>query len=86
MEAPLQASLTPEQLAAVQAGHGFARVEDPKTHRVYFLIEQTEAPTISDDYVRHKIDEAYADGDLGPLDMNVIKAELRRRLSVSKST
>ena len=79
VDAPLQVSLTPEQLAAVQAGNGFARVEDPTTHRVYFLIEQPKAPSINDDYVRQKIDEAYAEGDLGPLDMEAVKAEFRRR-------
>ena len=83
MESPLQASLTPELLAAVQAGNGFARVEDPTTHRVYFLIEQTAQPTVSDDYVRRKVDEAYAEGDLGPLDMEAIKAEFRRRMATS---
>ena len=86
MDIPLQASLTPEQLAAVQAGNGFARVEDPNTHRIYILIEQSGTPTISDDYVRGKIDEAYAEGDVGPLDMEVIKAEFRRRQAAINSS
>jgi hypothetical protein len=77
------APLTPEQLAAVQAGNGFARVEDPTTHRVYLLIEQPDVPPISDDYVRRKIEEAYAEGDVGALDMQAIKAEFRRRQSAS---
>jgi hypothetical protein len=80
MDTSIHAPLTPEQLAAVQAGNGFAKVEDPSTNRVYFLIEQS-ASTISDDYVRRKIEEAYTKGDLGPLDMEAIKAEFHRRHS-----
>jgi hypothetical protein len=83
MATSVYAPLTPEQLAAVQAGNGFAKVQDPSSHRVYYLIEQMDAPAISDEYVRRKIDEAYADGDLGPLDMEAIKAEFRRRQSAS---
>jgi hypothetical protein len=85
MDASYQTPLTPEQLAAVQAGQGFARVEDPVTHRVYFLIEQPEPPTIDDDYVRAKIDEAYAVGGIAPLDMNAIKAEFARRQAAKSS-
>jgi hypothetical protein len=83
MDTSFHAPLTPEQLAAVQAGNGFAKVQDPATHRVYFLIEQSVAPTISDDYVRRKIEEAYAEGDLGRLDMEAIKAEFRHRQSAA---
>jgi hypothetical protein len=83
MEPSLHSPLTPEQLAAVQAGNGFARVEDPTSHRVYFLIEQLDAPAISDDYVRRKIEEAYAEGDVGPLDMQATKAAFRRRQSAT---
>ena len=64
----MQIPLTPELTAAVHAGGGFAQVEDPNTHRVYFLIEQTATPTIDDNYVREKIAEAYADGEFQPLD------------------
>jgi len=79
MDASFQTPLTPDQLAAVHAGGGFARVEDPATHRVYFLIEQAEPPAIDDDYVREKIEEAYAAGEFVPLDMAAIKAEFHRR-------
>jgi len=79
MDASFQTPLTPDQLAAVHAGDGFARVEDPTTHRVYFLIEQAEPPTIDDDYVREKIAEAYADGEFESLDMAAVKAEFHRR-------
>ncbi len=79
METPPQTSLTPEQVAAVQAGGGLARAEDPATHRVYFLVEQPEPPTLDDAYVREMVEEAYADGDFEPLDMDVVKAESWRR-------
>ena len=84
MDASFQTPLTPEQLAAVHAGGGFAQVEDPTTHRVYFLIEQAEPPVLDDDYVREKIDEAYADGGLEPLDMKALKAEFQRRQSAKE--
>lgn len=85
MDAPLQVSLTPEQIAAVTAGDGFVRMQDPSTHRVYFLIEQTAKPVIGDEYVRSKIDEAFLKGDIAPLDMAAIKEEFRRRLGDSSS-
>ena len=85
MDASFQTPLTLEQLAAVQAGGGFARVEDPTTHRVYFLIEQAGPPTIDDQYVREKIGEAYADGIVEPLDMTAVKAEFHRRQALKNS-
>jgi hypothetical protein len=85
MDASFQTPLTPEQLAAVNAGNGFARVEDPATHRVYFLIEQSDPPTIDDDYVREKIAEAYAEGGLEPLDMAAVKSEVLRRQASKRS-
>ncbi len=85
METVDQAALTPDQLAALIAGGGYARCEDPKTHIVYHLIQQPEPSTIDDDYVREKLAEAYADiekNGLKPLDMADIKAELQRRLAL----
>jgi hypothetical protein len=79
MESSLQIPLTAELLAAVHAGGGFAQVEDPNTHRVFYLIEQATPPTIDDEYVREKIAEAYEDGDFVPLDMAAIKTEFHRR-------
>jgi hypothetical protein len=79
MDPAFQTALTPEQLAAVHTGGGFARIVDPATHRIFFLIEQTEPSTLDDDYVREKIDEAYAGGPLDPLDMAAVKAEFWRR-------
>src|SRR4051812_20907042 len=78
------APLTPEQIAAINAGDGYAFCEDPLTHSVYHLIRQPELPTIDDDYVRQKIEEAYADTDRNgfqPLDMSAVKQELQRRYS-----
>lgn len=83
METTHQAPLTPEQLDAINAGGGFAQCEDPTTHVRYQLI-QCEQPTIDDDYIREKIEEAYADpAGFEPLDMAAIKAELRRRLAAN---
>ena len=88
MEPIHQAPLTPEQLVAINAGGGFARCEDPTTHLQYHLI-QLEPSTIDDDYVREKIEEAYAEaGEHGfqPLDMAAIKAELNRRLAANSES
>jgi hypothetical protein len=84
METPYLAPLTPEQLAAVAAGRGFARCEDPNTHVVYELIQQPTSPAIDERYIRQKIEEAYADiaqNGYQPLDMAAIKQEFERRLA-----
>jgi len=50
---------------------------------LYHII-QVEPSSLDDGYVRQKIDEAYADAavnGVAPLDMAVIKAELKRRLA-----
>lgn len=73
--------ITPEQLAAVLAGNGFAHVEDPVTHRVYLLVDQGTAPTLSDDYFRDKIAAGIAERDQGecqPWNAEQLKADLRR--------
>ncbi len=59
-------------------------MEDPSTHRVFYLIEQDEKTTLDDDYFREKIAEAYADGGLEPLDMAAVKAEFHRRQSLKR--
>jgi hypothetical protein len=72
--------ITPEQLAAIAAGNGFAHV--PATHRVYLLVEQGKAPTLSDEYFREKIAVGIAERDHGecqPWDALQLKADLRRR-------
>lgn len=81
METPFQAPLTPEQLAAINAGDGFAQFEDPATHVRYQIIRD-ESPSVDDEYVREKIKEAYDDpAGFEPLDMAAIKAELKRRIA-----
>jgi hypothetical protein len=85
MEPTYQASLTPEQLAAIAAGGGFAHCEDPTNHVQYQLI-QLDPSAIDDNYVREKIEEAYADRTgVGPIDFSAIKAELNRRLAAKSS-
>ena len=86
METPFPAPLTAEQLAAIHAGGAFAQCEDPNTHVHYHLIPY-QPPTLDDDYVRERIEEAFATaGDEGfpPLDMSEIKMELQRRLDARK--
>ena len=88
MEPTYQAALTPEQIAAITAGGGFARCEDPTTHVQYQLV-QVEHPNLNNNYFREKIEEAYADaGEQGfePLDMAVIKSELKRRLAAKNNS
>lgn len=83
MEAAHHAPLTPEQLAAIHAGGGFARCEDPATHVRYQLI-QLQPITIDDDYVRAKLAEAQADcdrGDVADWDVDAVKKELNDRLA-----
>lgn len=88
MESAFPAPLTPDQRAAVAAGGGYARCEDPSTHVVYHLIQQSEPFTIDDDYLRQKLDEAYRDierNGMAPLDMAAVKAEFERRLAASSN-
>ncbi len=82
MDTPRQVPLSPEQIAAIQAGGGVAHVEDPTTHRVYLLVEQGRAPTLSDDYFRAKVAAGLAEADRGesqPWDVEALKADLRGR-------
>jgi hypothetical protein len=81
MDTPFQAPLTQEQIAAINAGGGFARCEDPLTHVRYQLI-QDEPIMVDDNYIRAKVAEAYADpAGFEPLDMDKVKAELHRRMA-----
>jgi hypothetical protein len=84
METAHLAKLTPEQLAAITAGGGYAFCEDPKTKTIYHLIQQPESSTLEDQYVRQKIEEAYQEIDRNgfqELNMSAIKTELQRRLA-----
>ena len=81
MNTPQQVPLSPEQLAAVRAGEGYAHLVDPNTQQVYFLTEPV-TPTIDDNYVREKLDQAQASIDRGEVadwDVDDIKAEVRQR-------
>jgi hypothetical protein len=83
MEASSLNPLTPQQIAALEAGNGLMVGEDPSTHRVYMLIEQVK-PTIDDDYVRGKLQDAQASidrGDMADFDIEEIKADVRERLA-----
>jgi hypothetical protein len=81
MEPAQIAPLTPEQLAAITAGGGFARCEDPTTHVQYQLI-QIETPSIDDNYIRAKLAEAQAGvdrGDCHEWNVEEIKREVYER-------
>jgi hypothetical protein len=83
MEPAQIAPLTPEQLAAITAGGGFARCEDPTTHVQYQLI-QIEKTSIDDEYIREKLAEAQADidrGDCAEWNVDEIKREVYERLA-----
>jgi hypothetical protein len=84
MDTPHQASLTPEQLAAVDAGGGIAQFVDPASNFVYYLIKQSNPPTIGDDYVREKLAEADDDirqGNFAQWNLDEMKQKLRERLA-----
>jgi hypothetical protein len=88
MDTPRQASLTPEQLAAVNAGGGFAQFVDPTSNFVYYLIKQTDPPTIDEDYIREKLAEADSDIEQGNyVEWNIeeLKHELRERLAAKQT-
>jgi hypothetical protein len=82
MSVPVPTHVTPEQVAAIEAGNGLAHAEDPATHRLYLIVEQGQAPTLSNDYFRQKLSEGVAEAERGecqPWDVEGMKAELRRR-------
>ncbi|HEY3395561.1 MAG TPA: hypothetical protein VGK58_22865 [Lacipirellulaceae bacterium] len=84
MDTTYQAALTPEQIAAITAGGGYARCEDPTT-RVQYQLVQLEPTCLDDNYFKAKIEGAYVDaGEQGfqPLDMDALKAQLNRRLAI----
>jgi hypothetical protein len=88
MDLPSPAPLTPEQLAAVNSGDGYARFIDPSTCVVYHLIAQTEPVTVDDEHVREKLAEAQADvdrGDVAEWNAAEIKQELRDRTDLRQT-
>ena len=83
MDNTFQVPLTPEQLAAISAGGGYARCEDPTT-RIHYQLVQFEPSTIGDDYFREKLAEAQNDVDRGLVaewNVDEIKRELQSRLA-----
>jgi hypothetical protein len=82
MDSTFQAALTPEQIAAINAGGGFAKCEDPTTHVQYQLI-QFEPVALADEYFREKLAEAQAGidrGDVAEWDLEEIKRALHERI------
>jgi hypothetical protein len=81
MEPTFQASLTPEQVAAINAAGGFANCEDPLTHLRYQLMT-CDPPSLDENYIREKLAEAALDiecGNVADWDANEIKAVCRER-------
>ena len=81
MEAHNLTPLTPEQLVALEAGGGIVYAQDPATHRIYLLIDRID-PTIDDQYVREKLDEALSAieaGEVSDWDADQFKARLLKR-------
>jgi|GEM_PF-2346555 len=88
METPHLIPMTPEQIAALEAGGRFVHAQDPTTNRFYLLIEQTE-PTIDQEYVREKLAEGLASieaGEVSDWDVDEFKNQLRQRHAARKST
>ena len=59
--------------------------EDPETHKLYLLVEQTDA--LDDEYFRAEIEKGLADieaGRFAPWDIEATLAEARRRLAQSR--
>ena len=73
--------LTPEQITALDAGSGVMHGQDPFTQRKYLLIEQIE-PTISDEYIRSKLQEGMNDlaaGNVSDWNADEFKKQLLNR-------
>ena len=77
--------ITEEQRRAIEAHPGEpVRVEDDKTHQVYILVEESEAPKLYEQWLRRQLQEGFDAADRGevvPWDPDRIKAEGRRRLA-----
>ena len=87
METTHQASLTPEQLAAIHAGGGFASCQDPRTSVHYHLI-QYEPSSLDEDYIREKLAEVQLDverGNVADWDVNEILRECHDRFASKQS-
>jgi len=81
MKAPNLIPMTPEQIAALDAGDSVVHAQDPTTQRRYVLIEQIE-PALDDEYVCEKLAEGLASieaGEVSDWDVEEFKKQLRER-------
>jgi len=81
--------LTPEQCAAIAANGGTPiQLEDPGTHKVYVLLEQSPGILLDDEYVRGELSKGIAAierGEIRNWDPEWIKQEGRRRNEMRKA-
>lgn len=77
--------ITDEQRQAIEAHPGEPlRIEDDKTHRIYILVEESGAPQLYEQWLRHQLQKGFHAADRGDVvqwDPERIKAEGRRRLA-----
>jgi len=75
--------LTDEQRQAVRFHPGgFTRVEDDQTQKVYFLIEESRAKELYDQWVRQQLQVGFDEVDRGQLaewDLDTFLAEMHRQ-------
>jgi len=58
--------LTEEQREAISAQPGgFVRVEDEETHKVYFIIEESKASELYDQWLRQELQKGFDAADRG---------------------
>jgi hypothetical protein len=80
--------LTPEQREAIVASGGLPiHIEDPETHKLYVLLEQSAA--IDDSYIRDELAKGIAEIEAGERvewDPERVKLEGRRRLAARKNS
>jgi hypothetical protein len=81
--------LTPEQRQAIAASGGLPiHLEDPETHKLYVLLEQSPDALLDHEYICNELATGIAAIDAGeriPGDPEGIKQEGRRRLTARKS-
>jgi hypothetical protein len=80
--------ITEEQRKAIEAHPGEpVRLEDGETKRVYILVEESQAPQLYEQWLRHQLQQGFDAADRGETvdwDPERIKSEGRRRLSEMK--
>jgi hypothetical protein len=82
--------LTPEQCQAIAANGGVPiQLEDPDTHKVYLLLEQSPGATLDDEFIREELSKGIAAleaGERRAWDPERIKQEGRRRLEARRAS